>query len=309
MAAKAVTIVVPVYADWPSLKDCLEAITQTVDLETNKVLLINDQGPEADQLETHIKRLIEGRDGFEYYRNQKNLGFIGTCNRAVELDESGNDILLLNSDTRPTGDWLKELVSLLAQSPKNAAVSPRSNNATIATIPLSTAIHKGIGAERSYTIYQKIKQKLPRYYISPLAFGYCMLMRRSLIDKYGMFDPVFGKGYGEETDWCRRVMQHGYRCLMANHAYVFHLEARSFTPELKQKIIEKNYQLIWDRWPTYRQEVRDWMDEKVPFETQIEKSLGINIEPPAPGLRGRLKRYPKLYKTTRKIYRQFIDRV
>ncbi len=306
---KPVTIVIPVYADWPSLKDCLEAITKTVDLAKHQVMLVNDCGPEVDELEASIKNFIKDKDGFEYHRNSKNLGFVRTCNRAVlELDKTTNDILLLNSDTKPTKGWLEELIQLLALSPKNLAVSPRSSNATIATIPLSRAVTKGVGAEASYEVYKKIKSKLPRYYVAPVAFGYCMLIRRSLINKYGLFDEkTFGQGYGEEVDFCRRLKKHGFQCIMANHAYVFHLEARSFTPERKKQIIERNYKIIWNRYPDYRQEVRAWMDEKVPFETAIEESLGIYVSPKVGGLRGKLKRYPAVYKPIRSIYRRLSD--
>jgi GT2 family glycosyltransferase len=224
----------------------------------------------------------------------------------LELDKTSNDILLLNSDTKVTDGFLEELIEVLNLSPKHAAVSPRSNNASIVTIPLSQAIHHGIDSKQAYKIYQKISPQLPRFYVAAVALGFCMLIRRSVIKKYGLFDPVFGKGYGEEVDFCRRVKKHGYLSIIANHAFVYHLEARSFTSELKQKLIEEHNQIIWQRYPEYRQENRDWMDEKVPAETAIEKSLGIDAEPKATGLRGALKRYPRLYRLCRKVYRRLI---
>jgi len=267
---RAVTIVVPVYADWPSLKDCLDSLEKFVDITKNKILLVNDCGPEVETLEKNIKAKIAGRQGWEYYRNPKNLGFVGTCNRAVlELDKSGNDILLLNSDTEVTDGFLEEMSQVLYLDSKFATVTPRTNNATLATFPVSAAPQHGIGPAESFRLFLKVKTKLPRASIVPVGHGYCMLIKRNLVDKYGFFDPVFGKGYGEEIDFCLRLRKNGYKCLLANHAYVFHLEARSFGQERKKRLIEEGHQIIWQRYPSYRQTVRDYMNEAVVAESEI----------------------------------------
>lgn len=260
----AVTIVVPVYGDWPSLRECIESLTEHVNTSVHKVILVNDCGPDADTIEKNTLAAIKDKQGFEYYRNKKNLGFVGTCNRAVDkLDKSSNDILLLNSDTKVTEGFLEEMTTVLYTSSKYGAVSPRSNNATIATIPLSAAGQKGINPTDSYRIFQKIKNKLPRYNEVPVAHGFCMLIRRTLIEEYGLFDKAFGKGYGEEVDFCMRIAKDGYKSILANRAYVFHLEARSFTMKKKAELLEVNNKIIWERYPDYRQTVRDYMEKAI----------------------------------------------
>jgi GT2 family glycosyltransferase len=186
------------------------------------------------------------------------------------LYKTSNDGLLLNSDTKVTENFLEEMIAVLYAQDDIAAVSPRSNNATITTIPLRSASQKGIGADESYRLYTKIKDKLPTYHEVPVAHGFCMLIRRSVIKEYGLFDTAFGKGYGEEVDFCMRVKRHGFICVLANHAYVFHLEARSFTPELKQRLLDENNKIIWARYPGYRQSVRDYMERAVPLESSFE---------------------------------------
>jgi GT2 family glycosyltransferase len=271
----AVTVVIPVYADWPSLKDCIESAIKNITPQ-NKVVLINDCGPEADVIDNNIKQAIDGQKNFSYYRNSENLGFVGTCNRAAfELDDTNNDILILTSDTKATAGFLEEMQSVLAGDKKIGAVSPRSNNATLVTIPLWSAHQKGIEPKKSYEIYLKIKDKLPGKYIAPTAHGFCMLIRRSLIKEFGLFDEVFGKGYGEEVDFCQRIRKQGYLCAIANHAYVYHMEARSFTLAKKAKILETSNKIIWQRYPDYRQEVREYMDKTIANEKEIERAAGI----------------------------------
>lgn len=88
-AGRPITIVVPVYGDWPSLKDCIESLQAHANSSLHKIILVNDCGPKADYIEGKIKTIIQGHDNFEYYRNKKNLGFVQNCNNAVlKLDKT-----------------------------------------------------------------------------------------------------------------------------------------------------------------------------------------------------------------------------
>lgn len=267
---KNVTVVVPVYGDWESLNECIDSLLSTID-DRHTVIFVNDCGPDVEIMEKNIKLKINDRPNFAYYRNMRNLGFVGTCNRAVEeLDTSENDILLLNSDTKVTGKFPEEMIEVLYEDTSHATVTPRSNNATLATIPLREGANKGIDREESYRLYKRILNKLPRWYEAPTAHGFCMLIRRSVIKQYGLFDSTFGSGYGEEVDFSRRLINKGYACIIANHSYVFHLEARSFTPERKKILLERNNKIIWDRYPDYRSEVRVYMNETIKAEDLLE---------------------------------------
>lgn len=300
---KRVTIVVPVYGDWPSLAACITSLRKHVDTAQHRVLFINDCGPKVELMERNLKRAIKGTP-FLYFRNKKNLGFVGTCNRAAEeLDKTKNDVLLLNSDTQVTEGFVDELVAVLYASDRHGAVSPRSNNATLATVPLSAAAQKGIAMERSYQLFLRLKTKLPRYHEVPVAHGFCMLIRRSLIAKYGLFDTVFGRGYGEEVDFCLRIKKHGFVSVLANRAYVFHLEARSFTGVTKAKLLAKNNKIIWKRYPGYRQAVQDYMDEAQLREARALASPAGRLNP-APVLKKLVKRNARLYKLARKLARR-----
>jgi len=301
--SRAVTIIIPVYGDWPSLDDCIASVKKYVDRSVHTVMLVNDCGPDADVLEQNILAAIKGHEGFVYHRNKKNLGFVGNCNRAVlELDTTNNDILLLNSDTIVTEGFLDEMIAVLHASPKHGAVSARSNNASIATIPLSSASQKGIGPKKSYDVYTKIKKYLPQQQVVPVAHGFCMLIRRRLIKKYGLFDKAFGKGYGEEVDFCMRIAQHGYICLLANRAFVFHVEARSFSLETKSKLMEINNKILWKRYPHFRQSVRDYMEAAVPRESALEQKAGVkSYVGGKTRLKNLVKKNPKIHTLARHI--------
>jgi GT2 family glycosyltransferase len=248
-----VTIVVPIYGDWDSLHDCLRSLIEHAPAETYDVLLVNDCGPEANEMEAGIRGLIYGRPQFRYERNPHNLGFGMTCNRAVtELDTSTNDILLLNSDTVLTAGALDELRAVLHVSPQHGTVCPRSNDATIASIPF---FQRDKEAERDTSraeeVFAGISQHLPRFYVSPVSVGFCMLIRRTLIEQFGLFDEVFGRGYNEENDFCLRINEAGYSSLIANHALVRHVGSTSFGSAQRTELEAKNSRILHARYPFY----------------------------------------------------------
>jgi GT2 family glycosyltransferase len=249
--APPVTIVVPIYGDLQTLTLCIESLKQNVDLERNRVLLVNDCGPDARAIEASVLVQIKGWGSIRYERNERNFGFVGTCNRAVEeLDTTDNDILLLNSDTVTTPGFLEELSAVLHVSPLHGVVSPRSNNAVIASFPYKLrdpSTDREFG--RASEVHTALLGTIRRYSIAPVAVGFCMLVRRELITHHGLFDEVFAPGYCEEYDFCLRMNELGYSSIIANRAIVFHAGCRSFVGAPRQALLSAHDELLRHRYP------------------------------------------------------------
>ena len=258
---RPVTVVVPVYGDLESLRTCVASLLEHVDLSRHRILLSNDNGPEADRIEAALLEQIGDRRNIRYSRNPQNLGFVGNCNRAVlELDDSGNDILLLNSDTIVTAGFLDELTAVLAESPTHGAVCPRSNNATIASLPFALRVPSaGREPARTMEVHAALSALLPRYSYTPTAMGFCLLIRRELIDRFGLFDEAFAPGYGEENDFCLRIGRHGFRSMIAHRALVMHQGARSFTGSRREALRSAHEKLVVERYPDYTATVRRYI--------------------------------------------------
>ena len=69
---------------------------------------------------------------------------------------------------------------------------------------------------------------VPTYPDLPTGVGFCLYLRRAMLDAVGLFDPAFGLGYGEENDLCLRAARAGWRNLLADNAFVVHTGGRSF---------------------------------------------------------------------------------
>jgi GT2 family glycosyltransferase len=307
---RPVTIVVPVYGDWPSLKDCIASLRRHVK-QQHKVMLVNDVGPDADLIEKNVLRDIRGVDNFFYFRNPKNLGFVQNCNRAVfELDKTDNDILLLNSDTKVTSGFLEEMYKVLYSEDNIGAVSPRSNNANNCTIPLAAFISgKGIKPRKSYSLFLKYKEKFPRHHVMPTAHGFCILIRRSLIQEYGLFDEVFGKGYGEEVDFCQRIGEHGWLSSLCNRAFVYHLGAKSFSLETKAKIQETSVKIVRERWPKFKAAITVDIENSLLAERKIMgkdagEEMPYGLSQTKVALKRLIRRSPYIYRLAKSVNRR-----
>lgn len=260
-----VTVVVPVYKDWETLALCIASLKQYVD-RRHTVLLVNDCGPEADAMEKNIMAAIAGLSHFSYERNPRNLGFVQTCNRAVrELDATDNDILLLNSDTEVTEGFLEEMITVLHMFDRHAVVCPRSNNATLLSVPLLYDGQRDNIITDSYAAWQKLVPHVPRFRTIPTGVGFCMLIKRAMIANFGLFDEVYGKGYNEENDFCSRINRMGYSVVMANRAFVFHFESKSFSAQQKTELQKTNDATLKKHYPE--------------FAPAVEKYFGTDVHP------------------------------
>jgi GT2 family glycosyltransferase len=254
----SVSIVVPIFNGWNELKDCISSLKKYVS-NNHKILLVNDCSTD-DKIERNILSLIADSPNFVYFKNDENLGFVGTCNKSVSYyDTSDNDILLLNSDTEVTEGFLEEMVECLYSYERYAVVCPRSNNATILTVPYG---HRLDDELKAYSIWNKIKQYLPRCSVIPTAVGFCMLIKRNIIKDFGLFDEVYSPGYNEENDFICRINRVGYSTIVSNHSFVFHKEGVSFSNR-KNELERKNSKILCERYPEYLNKINDYEQYKV----------------------------------------------
>ena len=58
--------------------------------------------------------------------------------------------------------------------------------------------------------------------------GFCLLIRRAVVDAIGLLDEQFGVGCYDDDDYCLRAIQAGYRAVIAADAFVHHFGERTF---------------------------------------------------------------------------------
>jgi GT2 family glycosyltransferase len=60
------------------------------------------------------------------------------------------------------------------------------------------------------------------------AVGFCLLITRATLERFGTFDEIYGDGYCEESDYCMRITAEGFRTVVADDAFVYHRGGASF---------------------------------------------------------------------------------
>lgn len=226
-------IIIPVYNAYECLAECIDSVLKHTDFNEAHLILIDDKSPDAKVLPLLKEYAKKYKDKITLLQNEHNMGFVGTVNKGMKY--SKNDVLLLNSDTVVTKNWLKKMRDCAYSDDYVATVTPLSNNATLASVPKifeRNELPKGYNLDEMAELVEKCSMNL--YPEIPTAHGFCMYIKRQALEKVGYFDEKnFGKGYGEENDFSFRCFKYGYRHLLCDNTYILHKESQSFLDNKK----------------------------------------------------------------------------
>jgi len=257
-ATAVVDVLVPVYKGRAETLRCLFSVLASANKTPYELVVINDASPDPE-LTDDLERLAK-RGLFTLLANPENRGFVHTVNRGMAL-HGDRDVVLLNSDTEVYGDWLDRLRQTSRRQQRTGTVTPLSNNATICSYPrflhdnpyplevgyatldaLAATVNAGVEVE------------------APTAVGFCMYIRRDCLDELGFFDEeAFGKGYGEENDFCQRAIREGWRNIIAADVFVRHWGSTSFQGE-RAKRVQSALKVLDKRYPDYQKDVREFIE-------------------------------------------------
>lgn len=252
-------IVIPIYRGLEVTRACIDSVLAQRDPFRDTVVLINDFSPEAGMQE--MLRGYAQASSVVLIENEENQGFVRSVNRGLLACPDG-DVLLLNSDTRLFSGALNELVAVAESSRDIGTVTALSNNATIFSYPSINATEEKLEdiSWEEIALFALINNQ-GRSIDVPTAHGFCMLITRPMLDSVGLFDEGFGRGYGEENDYCQRGADLGFRHVAAAGVFVEHRERTSFGTE-RDALLQANLPRLAKLYPEYdtavaKFEVRD----------------------------------------------------
>lgn len=256
-SAPVLDVIVPVYAGAQESLRCLwSVLAEPVDLPF-ELVVIDDCSPEP-ALSAFLRQLAD-LGLLTLLVNPENLGFVGTVNRGLAL-HAQRDVVILNADTRVHAGWLDRLAAHAVAEPAAASITPLSNNATICSYPRK--LHSNwerIELDSAALDTLAATCNRGRHVVAPTGVGFCMWMRRSCLDAVGLLDVAhFGRGYGEENDWCMRANAAGWQQLIACDVYVMHQGSVSFRAEASERT-RAAIAVLLQRHPDYQQRIDRWI--------------------------------------------------
>lgn len=265
------TLVMPVFNAFEVLQLALERVVKHTE-NPWRLILIEDCSTDP-RVRPFLRRwaLKQCDLGHEVLllENENNLGFIGSVNRAFSKAlEFSDHVVLLNSDALLPKDWSARLMAPIDADAQIASVTPLSNDAEILTVPQicrANQLRDGVGDEidKNLRALGTTANGIP----IPTGVGFCMALNIKFLRKLPRFDTVFGKGYGEEVDWCQRVRVLGGIHKCQTNLFVEHRGGASFGSVAKQKAIAKNNAIVSERYPDFDKSVQRFIATD-PLRTQ-----------------------------------------
>ncbi len=244
-----IDVIIPVYLGREDVLRCISSVLSAGCRASMELVVINDASPDSE-LSADLRRLSL-EHGFMLLENKDNLGFVGTVNRGMRL-HPGRDVVLLNADTAVAVGWLDRLRGAAYGAANIGTATPFSNNATICSFPgfcRENSIPVGLSVERLDALFAQANAG--QVVDIPTAVGFCMYIKRDVLDELGYFDEAqWGKGYGEENDFCLRASTLGWRHVAACDVFVEHEGGVSFA-EGKKDQIQRNLVKLHSLYPDY----------------------------------------------------------
>lgn len=278
---KKIDIIVPIYNAYEFTKDCIRSILRTTDLKTHNLILINDKSPDEKILPMLNKYKEENKDkNIIVLDNEENLGFVKTVNKGMKYSE--NDVILLNSDTEVTQNWIEKIQKCAYSNEYIATVTPFTNNGTIFSIPnfgVDNELPQNMSLEEFAKLVEDCSEE--RYPQVTTGNGYCMYIKRNALYEIGLFDDItFEKGFGEENDFCYRALDYGYTNVLCDNTFIYHKGTQSFKVEnmtqARAELVKDHMKKLTKKYPIYVQKTDSFIANN-PFK-EIQENININLQ-------------------------------
>lgn len=203
---------------------CLESIERST-AESYELLLV-DNGS-TDGTVDLLHDYAAARPNVRLVLNGENRGFAGGNNQALALAR-GRYVVLLNNDTLVTNGWLGRLVAAVEQTSGGGLAGPVSNYVAgpqLVAADYASADELGPFARDWARTHAGEVQPVGRL------IGFCLLLRREVVEAVGALDESFGTGNFEDDDLCLRAGAAGFNCVIARDAFVHHTGNQTFIGE------------------------------------------------------------------------------
>ena len=197
-----ISIIIPAFNQGNHTVNCLKGIVSTCDVDFETILI--DDG----STELVYKAIPKLFPNIKVVRNETNLGFIKSTNRGFEI-ATGTHYLMLNNDTIiKDPKWLKKILCGMQKRGLDMA---------------------GVAGGRMTRDWNYIPGEAKKETDSfAYLAGWCLMLRREVIDSIGALSEKFGIGMFDDLDLCIRAKQAGFKMGIVEGIKITHLYHQTF---------------------------------------------------------------------------------
>jgi len=228
-------IIIPIWNQLDHTRQCVEHIVKNTSYPYRLILIDNASDAETRAyLEGIAKPGALGKDiEVRLIRNNENAGFVKAVNQGMKLSDAPY-ICVFNNDTIPASGWLERMIDFAANHDDVGLVNP---------------VCGGHGDKPIDAYAKELAKNKDKYMEMNQCQGFCMLVKRELINKIGYLDEVFGIGGYDDTDYSMRAHHAGYRSVAIHDAYVYHRIHASFDKAgNREHWVRRNQKIYYKKW-------------------------------------------------------------
>ena len=229
-------IILPVCDQFDFTKNCIDSIIANTDTPYKLIVINNGTNPDTKSYLAEVGNKL--KNDFLLIKNPYNFGWVKAVNQGIAAS-SAPFLCFQNDDTVVTKGWLRKMIGILQANPKIGVVNPawegRGNNVSIEKY--------GNIVEEKYR---------GRFVETDWARGFSVVFSRSVVDKIGGLDEIYGLAYFDDVDFSIRAINAGFLVVLALDTYVYHHRNVTFFQILKggkwNELHEKNKLICYKKW-------------------------------------------------------------
>ncbi len=279
----SISIIIPCHDGAQHTEACLRSLLDTLPQDFEGEILVVDDAS-SDRTRELLQSFQRGDSRVRSLRNRRNLGFLGSCNRAAG-ESQAEYLLFLNNDTVMLPGWLPPLVRTFTDFPDAGAVGGRLlypdgrlQEAGGCVFDDGSAWKFGYGdPDPEKPLFRYVREV---DYVS----GALLMTPRRLFETVGGFDPQYGFGFYEDDDYCFSVREAGARVYYQPESVIVHVEGASAGLDLgagekqHQATNQRVFATKWDEVLARQPQRPDPIDERA---TLLVAARCCRVEEPA----------------------------
>lgn len=213
------SIVIPAWNEWEMTRACLEALRPTLGVRDEVIVVDNGS---QDGTAAGLRRY----SWINVVSHGTNLGFAAGCNSGAAV-ATRDVVIFLNNDTLLPSRWLEPLLEPFSD-PTVGATGPRSN--FVSGPQLVDVVDYDPSRMPELNRFARAWRESHRGQTTEVhrLVGFCLAVRRDLLEELDGFDERFGLGGHEDDDLCLRISAAGRTLLIADASFVHHHGHRTF---------------------------------------------------------------------------------
>ena len=211
-------------------------------------LIVIDNGSQ-DDTPSYLSQLAERHHNVHLILNEQNRGFAGGCNQGIAIAR-GEVIVLINNDTVVTTLWMERLLRALKNDPTVGMVGPRTNRTVgIQLVPNVPYDEEDPESIQAFARQMALRNRREGMYAGR-AIGFCVAIRREVLETIGGLDTTYGTGNYEDDDLSMRVLAAGYHIWIVNDCFIHHYGGKTFKGRNidYEALMLRNWEIFKAKW-------------------------------------------------------------